>query len=366
MKVRLWIILGMILMALPAPAQTRLKDITQVKGLRENILVGYGLVVGLPGTGDTPRNAVFTRQSMRSMLDRFGVSVKDEDLRIRNVAAVLVTASVQATQTSGSKVDVSVASLGDATSLKGGTLVMTPLAGADGTVYAVAQGQIIVPGFDSRGQNESVSQGTPTGARIDNGAIVERDLPGNVAPANIVEMDLINPDAKTSIVIVDAINKFSSDRYGIRIAREKSTRTIQLVRPTSVSQTRLLAELGDIRVAVDAPARVIIDPRSGTVVMNGAVKISNVAVTHGNLTVRVTETPTVSQPNPLSNGVTETTTVTNVDAKESGGSLVMVGGQDLGSLVNGLNRIGVKPSGIIAILQAIKTAGALQAELIIQ
>jgi flagellar P-ring protein precursor FlgI len=366
MKLRLWLVLLAILPAIHAAAQTRLKDITQVKGLRENVLVGYGLVVGLPGTGDTPRNSVFTRQSMRSMLDRFGVSVKDDDLRVRNVAAVLVTAAILGNQTSGSKVDVSVASLGDATSLKGGTLVMTPLIGADGNVYAVAQGQVVVPGFDSRGQNESVTQGTPTGARIDNGAVIEREPPTGAGPANILELDLINPDAKTTIQLVDAINRFSMEKYGLRIAREKSARTVQILKPNSVSQTRLLAQLGELRIQVDVRARVVIDPRSGTVVMNGAVKISNVAVTHGNLTVRVSETPIVSQPNAFSNGTTETTNLTNVDAREQGGNLAIVGGQDLGALVNGLNRIGVKPSGIIAILQAIKTAGALQAELIIQ
>lgn len=345
--------------------QTRVKDITQVKGLRDNALIGYGLVVGISGTGDSPRNSVFTRQSVRSMLDRFGVSVKDEDLKMKNVAAVIVTATVGPGLSIGSRFDATVSSLGDATSLKGGTLIITPLLGADGVVYAVAQGQIIVPGFDARGQNQNVTQGTPTAGRIDNGAIIEREV-ARAHLTSLIDLELNNADARTLISVVDAINSYGLRRYRMKLAKEKTFRSLQLLKPPSISTPRLLADIGELRVSVDVPARVVIDPRSGTVVLNANVRISTVAVTHGNLTVRVTETPVVSQPNPFGAGRTEVTRLTDVDAKETGGSLGIVRGQNLLTLVNGLNRMGVKPSGVIAILQAIKSAGALHADLIIQ
>jgi flagellar P-ring protein precursor FlgI len=348
-----------------AYSQTRIKDITQVKGQRDNALVGYGLVVGISGTGDSARNSSFTRQSLKAMLDRFGVSVKDEDLRMRNVAAVMVTATVGPGMSIGSKFDATISSLGDATSLKGGTLVITPLLGADGVTYAVAQGQIIVPGFDSRGQNEAVTQGTATAGRVDNGAIIEREVP-RLNLTSLIELELNNSDPRTLVSIVDSINTFAMSKYGMSIAKERSYRSLQVLKPTALSMPRLLAEIGELKVAVDVPARVVIDPRSGTVVLNSNVRISTVAVTHGNLTVRVTETPVVSQPNALSGGRTEVTSITNVDPRESGGSLGIVNGQDLMTLVNGLNRMGVKPSGVMAILQAIKSAGALHADLIIQ
>lgn len=349
-----------------AYAQTRIKDITRIHLARENVVIGYGLVVGLAGTGDTARNAIFTRQSVKSMLDRLGVSIRDEDIKTRNVAAVLVTAPVSTSDIVGSRVDVSVSSLGDATSLRGGALVMTPLSGADGIAYAVAQGQINVSGFDARGQAEAVTEGVTTGGRIPNGAIVERKISSRAIDNGKIEIELYNADARTAVAVVDTINEYTSAKYKIKAARELSPRLIEVTNVRNVSPTRLISELGELQVVADVPARIVIDPRSGTVVMNAAVQISRVAVTQGNLTVKITEAPIVSQPQPMSQGATVVTPSTTVQARETGGHFVPVGGSNLATLIDGLNQIGVKPSGVVSILQAIKSAGALQAELVIQ
>ncbi|MCQ8780919.1 flagellar basal body P-ring protein FlgI [Aurantimonas sp. MSK8Z-1] len=343
----------------------RIKDITDVKGVRANQLVGYGLVIGLQGTGDSLRNAPFTEQSLQSMLDRMGVNVRDGKPRSRNVAAVMVTAELPAFIGTGSRVDVTVSSLGDASSLMGGTLVMTPLYGADGEIYAVAQGPLAVTGFTSAGETEKLTQGVPTTGRIANGALVEREVPGTFNDQNMA-IELRNPDFATTIRIVDTINAYSRGRWGKPVAREADWRTIQLARPAKISSTRFIAEIGMLKVAPDQAAKVVIDERTGTVVIGADVQISTVAVTHGNLTVRITEQPAVSQPAPLSNGQTTVTSETVIDAQQDGGTLAIVGGADLETVVRGLNRIGLKPTGIIAILQAIKTAGALQADLVVQ
>lgn len=352
--------------ASPVQAQSRIKDITNLQGVRDNQLVGYGLVVGLNGTGDSLRNSVFTEQSLQSMLDRMGVSVKSGALRTRNVAAVIVTADVPPFIGRGNRLDVTVSSLGDATSLMGGTLVITPLAGVDGVTYAVAQGQLSVTGFQVVGQAETVTQGVPTTARIPNGALIERELPGKFGDIGPMVLELKNPDFKTAIEVVDAINAYTQRRYGIRSASERDYRSVGLSRPAKLSAARFMAEIGDITVQTDAPARVVIDSRSGTVVIGQDVQISTVAVTHGNLTVRVTETPQVSQPLPFSQGQTTTTPQTRIGVDQEGGNIAIVGATSLRQLVRGLNQIGLKPSGIIAILQAIKSAGALQAELVVQ
>ena len=352
--------------AAPAFAGSRIKDITNLQGVRENQMVGYGLVVGLNGTGDSLRNSVFTEQSLQSMLDRMGVSVRSGALRTRNVAAVIVTADVPPFMGRGSRLDVTVSSLGDATSLMGGTLVITPMAGVDGTTYAVAQGQLAVTGFQVVGQAESVTQGVPTAARIPNGALIERELPGKFGESGPMVLELKNPDFKTAIEVVDAINAFAQQRYGMRPASERDYRSVALVRPPKISAARFMAEIGELAVRTDSPARVVIDSRSGTVVIGQDVQISTVGVTHGNLTVRVTESPNVSQPLPFSNGATVTTPKTEISIEQEGGNIAIVGATSLRQLVRGLNQIGLKPAGIIAILQAIKTAGALQAELVVQ
>jgi len=353
-------------LASTATAQVRIKDVTSVRDGVNRFLVGYGLVVGLQGTGDTPRNSVFTRQSMQSMLSRLGVNVDQQGLQARNVAAVLVTAQASALANGGGKLDVTISSLGDSSSLKGGTLVMTPLQASDGVTYAVAQGQVAVSGFAAQGQAEAISQGVPTTGRIANGAVLERPLPAVKAPRDLILLDLTNPDFATSVAIVDAINAFSQERYKQRLAREIDAGSISVTRPGAVSRVRLLAEIGGLAITPDIPARIVIDARSGTVVIGAGVQILPVAVTHGNLTVRVAEAPLVAQPAPMSEGETVVVPRTTIEVGQPGGSFVGLGGGDLRTLIRGLNSVGVKPDGVIAILQAIRTAGALQAELVVQ
>jgi len=375
MMIRLLLALILVLSAAGAEAAVRIKDIADIRGLRENQIVGYGLVIGLNGTGDTLRNAPFTEQSLQSMLDNMGINVRNDNtnsttrpttLRTRNVAAVMVTADLPPSIEPGERMDVTVSSLGDATSLLGGTLVMTPLRAADGAVYAVAQGSVTVAGYSVQGQAQSVSQGTPTAGRIPNGALVERAVQGSLHEMEFLVLELKNPDFVTATRILDAINHFAGGRYRAQIAFERDYRTIVLSKPRNVGPVRFLAEIGELTVEPDTPARVVINERTGTVVIGRAVRISTVAVTHGNLTVRVTELPVVSQPNPFSRGETKVVPQTYVDVNEPGAQVAILSGVDLQRLVRGLNQIGLKPSGIIAILQAIKTAGALQADVIVQ
>ena len=345
---------------------TRIKDITSVQGVRDNQLIGYGLVIGLQGTGDSLRNAPFTEQALKSMLDRMGVAVRGIPLRAQNVAAVTVTATLPPFVGVGSRIDVTVGSIGDASSLRGGTLVVTPLTGGDGQVYAVAQGPLQVSGFTVEGEAASVTQGVPTAGRIPNGALVERRVPGSLEGLDRLVLELNNPDYRTAALIADAINAYSERRWGRRIAAEQDLRTVLLHKPGRVGATRFLAEIGQLGVDPDAPARVVIDQRTGTVVIGQNVRVSTVALSHGNLTLRVQEAPQVVQPNPFSDGVTAIEPNTFVDASEEDGTIALVRGTDLQTLVSGLNRVGLKPTDIIAILQTIKTAGALQAELIVQ
>ncbi len=348
-----------------AAQATRIKDIVSTPKMRDNQLVGYGLVVGLQGSGDSLRNAPFTEQSLQSMLDRMGVSVKAGALRTRNVAAVVVTADMPPFANRGSRIDVTVSSMGDAASLMGGTLVLTPLTAADGQTYAVAQGQLVVSGLAAQGQGEQLSQGVPTAARVPGGATVEREPPGALADGPLA-LELRNPDFRTATLIADAVNAHTRRAYGKDLARERDHRTVLLSRPPRGTAARFLAEIGDIEVAPDAPARVVVDARTGTIVIGQDVKISTVAVTHGGVTVRVTETPVASQPAPLSKGETVVLPRTQIEAEQSGGQIAILNGATLRTLVRGLNNIGLKPTGIIAILQTLKTAGALQAELVVQ
>jgi flagellar P-ring protein precursor FlgI len=364
---RAW--LALILLALacaPSLAQSRIKDVTAIQGVRDNQLVGYGLVVGLPATGDSLRNAPFTEQSLRSMLDRMGVGVAQGAARSRNVAAVIVTATLPPFVTRGTRIDVSVSSLGDASSLAGGTLVLTPLVAADGKAYAVAQGPVTVTGFTSSGQSESLTQNVPTSGRIPNGALIERQLTGEFNDTSQLSLQVRNPDFATAVGIADAINAYAEQRYGMAIAAEQDLRTVTVKRPPKISASRLMAEIGVLTIEPDSPARIVIDERTGTIVIGSNVRISKVAVTHGNLTVRVSESPTVSQPAPLSQGQTAVQPATEVAAKQDGGQMAMLEGTSLEVLVDGLNKVGLKPQGIIAILQAIKTAGAIQADLVLQ
>ncbi len=352
----------------PASALVRIKDITSPLGPRDYQLIGYGLVIGLQGTGDTMRNAPFTEQSTSAMLDRMGVNVRpNNSMRTRNVAAVMVTATLPPFANWGATVDVTVSSIGDATSLMGGTLVLTSLSGVDGAVYAIAQGPIAVSGFAAQGQNESLTHGVATVGRIPNGASIEREPPRpSAGDDRSVVLELRNPDYATSVRIADAVNNFTRQRYRSTLARERDDRSVLLTLPNGAHATRFIAEVGELKIKVETPARVIIDERTGTVVIGADVQISPVAVTHGGLTLRITETPEVSQPAPLSNGQTTVTKQTTVSAAESSGQVAMLAGPTLKQLVKGLNQIGLKPTGIISILQAIKSAGALQADLIVQ
>ncbi len=361
---RLLLALVICLAAAPAAA-VRIKDISVLRGARDSQLVGYGLVVGLQGSGDSIGNAPFTQQSIQAMLEHLGLDVHGAALRNRNVASVIVTTDLAAGIEAGARLDVTVSALGDAPSLMGGTLLLTQLQSADGTVYASAQGAVSVTGFETQGQGETLSQGVPTAGRIPNGAIVEQEVPA--FPDELRSMlELKNPDYATAVRIVDAINAYSRDRFRAHAAYEVDSRTVELFRPRNVSFARFMAEVGELQVEPDMAARVVLDARTGTVVVGQDVQISTVAVTYGTLTVRVNEQPRVSQPNPFGNGRTVVTPNTKIDVEQAGGPIAIVGGSSLRTLVSGLNRIGVKPPGIIAILQAIKTAGALQADLVIQ
>jgi flagellar P-ring protein precursor FlgI len=350
-----------------ADAAVRVKDIANLKGVRENQILGYGLVIGLKGTGDTLRNAPFTEQSLQSMLDNMGINIRGTSLRTRNVAAVVVTADLPPFVAGGSRIDVAISSLGDASSLLGGTLVMTQLRGADGETYAVAQGAIAVGGYNVEGAAQTLSQGVATAGRIPNGALIEREIKGRFSEMESLILELKNPDFVTATRIMDAINAHGSGRYQKAVAFERDYRTIVLSRPRGTSPVRFIAEIEELLVEPDTPARVVVDERTGTVVIGRNVQISTVAVTHGNLSVRITEAPIVSQPSPFARrGETVVVPQTFIEANEPGAKIAILRGADLQRLVRGLNQIGLKPQGIIAILQAIKAAGALQAELVIQ
>jgi flagellar P-ring protein precursor FlgI len=355
-----------LLMLSDALANSRIKDITDVQGIRDNQLVGYGLVIGLAGSGDTMRNSPFTEQSTRSMLQRLGVAVPPGSIRAQNIAAVVVTARLPPFISPGERIDVTVSSLGDATSLRGGTLVMTPLAAADGKAYAVAQGAVSVTGLSAGGEAETLSEGTPTGGRIPGGALIERELTADFNNVPQLALKVRNPDFGTAAQIADAINVYASSAHGKPIAEAEDLRTVAITRPAGTSASRLLAEIGELEVEADTPARVVIDEKTGTIVIGSNVRVSPVAVAHGNITITVTEMPEVVQPEPFSDGVTALQPATSIDAEQQDVKVAVLEGPSLERLVHGLNRLGLKPVGIIAILQAIKTAGALQADLVIQ
>ncbi|MBI3710894.1 MAG: flagellar basal body P-ring protein FlgI [Proteobacteria bacterium] len=347
-------------------ARARIKDIADFEGVRSNMLVGYGLVVGLNGTGDTLNNSPFTQQSLIGMLERLGVNTRDisNTLRTRNVAAVMVTGTLPAFARQGTRVDVTVGALGDAASLSGGTLLVTPLLGADGEVYAVSQGPIAIAGFSASGQGQSVTKGTPTAGRISNGGIVERELGFQLASLRTVNISLRNPDLTTARRVAQAINTF----LGSLAARPLDPGTVLLTTPENRDHdlVALLTDIEQLQVEPDQAAKVVIDERTGTIVMGENVRISTVALAQGSLTIRITETPQVSQPNPFSStGTTTTVPRTNIEVDENNQRrlAVLPGSVTLQELVNGLNALGIGPRDLIAILQTIKAAGALQADI---
>ncbi len=342
----------------------RLKDITDIEGVRGNYLIGYGLVVGLKGTGDGAQTQ-FTVQSVVNMLQRFGINVPKAQVKVKNVAAVLVTAYLPPYVKPGQRIDVTVSTLGDAKSLQGGTLLMTPLKGPDGKVYAVAQGPVSIGGFGAQGGGGGVQVNHPTVGKIPDGAIVERPVPmENLNTLNKVILSLRTGDFNTVAEVAKAINDF----LGGPFAFPQDLRTVVLTVPPKYKGrvVDLLADIGNIEIEPDVPARVVVDERTGTVVMGANVRISEVAVAHGNISVEVTSQPVISQPTPFSAGQTVATTQTRVKAKAQKAKIVIIPeGATLGELVRALNAVGATAQDLIAILQAIKAAGALQAELII-
>lgn len=357
-------ILGVVLCAsVEADARSRIKDITEFEGVRDNMLVGYGLVVGLNGTGDSLRNSTFTAQSLEAMLERLGVSTRGQRINTKNVAAVMVTATLPPFARQGARVDISVSALGDAKSLLGGTLLVTPLHGADGEVYAVAQGALTVGGFAAEGDGASVVKGVPTSARIASGGIVEREIGFELDRLDSIKIALHNPDFTTASRIAKAINKHMK----AKLASARDSATVQLSIPPAYEHhiSALLTEIEQLAVQPDQPARVLIDEGSGIIVIGDDVRIDEVAVAQGNLTVRITEIPEVVQPEPLSEGETVVVPRTQIEVNEATDAklAVLPAGVSLQDLVTGLNALGVSPRDLISILQAIKAAGALQAEI---
>lgn len=346
----------------PAFAKSRIKDVVEFEGVRENQLTGYGLVVGLNGTGDNLRNAPMTRQSLEAMFERLGVNVRDTNLNTKNVAVVMVTAKLPPFAAAGSPIDVTVSAAGDAKSLQGGTLLVTALMGADGQVYAVAQGTVQTGSVSASGASgSSVSKGVPTSGRIAGGAIVERETGFQLAAMGQLRMTLRNPDFTTAERIATAVNT----RFPGTAVAENPT-IVALRPPPGQSMVGFMTLVESLEVEPDAPAKVIVDEISGVIVMGENVRISTVAIAQGNLTISVQETPQVSQPAPFSRGG-QTTTVTQSDIavdEEKGKQLITLkSGASLSSLVAGLNALGVTPRDMISILQAIKAAGALQADI---
>lgn len=350
--------------ASPANAQSRIKDIVDFEGVRDNMLVGYGLVVGLDGTGDSIQVGHFTQQSLKAMLNRLGVKPTDAGLDSKNVAAVMVTATLPAFSAEGSRIDVTVSALGDSDSLLGGTLLVTPLLGADGEVYAVSQGQVAVGGFSAGGAAESVTKGVPTSARIANGGIVEREIAFSLDAMKSVKLSLRNPDFTTARRIAQAVNAF----LGTSAAASTAPSTVNVIVPDAYQNqvVNMITDIEQLLIEPDQIARVIIDEQSGVIVIGQNVRLSTVAVAQGNLTIRITETPQVSQPGPFSQ-TGDTTVVPRTDVAVDQGQgnqlAVLQDGVTLQQFVNGLNALGIGPRDMITILQAVKAAGALQAEI---
>lgn len=347
-----------------AEARSRIKDLTDIEGVRDNQLIGYGLIVGLDGTGDSLRNAPFTKQSLQSMLERLGVNTRGEQINSDTVAAVMVTANLHPFATQGVRIDINVAALGDAQSLRGGTLLVTPLFGADGEIYAVAQGPLAVGGYTAEGEGGSVTKGVPTNGRISNGAIVEREIKFDLKNMDAVRLSLRNPDFTTARRISRTINRYLG--MGTAVADDPATVSLNVPKGFNGTVFDLVADIEQLRVDPDQRARVIIDENQGIIVMGADTRVSTVAIAQGALTISVTETPQVSQPSPFSEqGETTVVPRTDVDVEEEGSQKLMIldDGVSLQKLVDGLNALGIAPRDMISILQTIKAAGALQADI---
>jgi flagellar P-ring protein precursor FlgI len=360
-------ILLFLCMALPAAGgPIRIKDLVEFDGVRGNDLVGYGLVVGLNGTGDGIRNAPFTEEIMSNLLERLGVNVAGEEYRPKNVAAVLVTATLPPFARAGRQIDVTVSAIGDAKSLLGGTLVMSPLNGADGQIYAVAQGTIIAGGISAEGEGARVVQGVPTAGTIPSGARVEREVEFDLTSITSLRLALRTPDFTTAGRIEVAINR--EFERPIAVMMDSGTVALDLAGAEMPSPAHVLERVENLTVVPETRARVVVDQRSGTIVMGEDVRISRVAVAQGNLTLRIQEEPLVVQPNPFSEGDTVIVprTVAGIQKGDGKGLAEVQGGTSLSEVVAGLNALGVAPYDMIDILKSINAAGALHAEFVVQ
>jgi flagellar P-ring protein FlgI len=362
MNLRITICLGIAASPWTALAGTRLKDLVSIEGVRDNQLVGYGLVVGLNGTGDK-RQTVFSAQSLTNLLARMGVAVSPTAILVRNTAAVLVTSNLPPFAQPGTRIDISVAAIGDSTNLQGGSLVLTPLKGPDGQVYAAAQGSVVTGGFVAGrgGNNQTVNH--PTAGRVPSGAIVEKLAP-SVAPASRVNLQLRQADFTTAARISTAINeKFGTDIRQVAHAENSALVAVDLPPAYKAKTVEFLGELENLVVEADRPARIVINERTGTIVMGKEVRIAPVAIMHGTLTVEIQTNLTASQPPPLSSGQTTVTPEVNVTAKEEKArNVILKQGASVEELVRALMAIGSTARDIIAILQNLKASGALEAE----
>lgn len=354
-------VVALLLLTSTAPLQAaRLKDMASVKGVRSNQVIGYGLVVGLRGTGDRDQT-LFTQRSLLSLLAKMGIAIDDARIRVANVAAVMVTAKLPPFARAGGRIDAVVSSIGDADSLEGGMLLMTPLVGADGEIYAIAQGALSIGGFSVQGGGASVSQNHPTVATLVGGATVEREVAYSIAGKDEFEVSLHEPDFTTARRTADRIN----DAFAAPVAHARDSGTLDLTVPEAYAKdvVGFLARVESLDVVPDGPARIVLNERTGTIVMGDAVRLSTVAVSHGNLTVIVNRTNQVSQPAPFSEGETTRLQNTDIEAFEEESNLsVIEENVTIGDLVRALNAMGTTPTDLISIIQAIKASGALAAE----
>lgn len=354
-----------IMTANKAEAVSRIKDIADFEGVRDNQLVGYGLIVGLNGTGDNIKSVDFAKESLISMLDMVGVNARDGQIKAKNIAAVMVTANLPAFSRQGSRIDVTVSALGDAKNLLGGTLIATPLKGADGEVYAVAQGTVATGAMTAGNQNQgsSIIKGVPTSGRIASGAIIEREIPFELDSLEKIDIALRNPDFTTSRRIADAINAM----LGTPAAKSIDPGTVVLNVPEIYRDkiVDLMTKVEQLQVQPDATAKVVIDESTGIVVIGKDVKINRLAIAQGNLTIKITDIPFVSQPEPFTLGepIVVNTSLIDIEEETDAKMQVLDTGINLQELVDGLNALGVTPRDLISILQAVKASGALQAEI---
>ena len=356
---------GNLFCAEPATAVSRIKDIADFEGVRDNQLIGYGLIVGLNGTGDNIKSVDFAKESLISMLDMIGINARDGQIKAKNVAAVMVTANLPAFARQGSRIDVTVSALGDAKNLLGGTLIATPLKGADGEVYALAQGTVATGAVAAGNQaaGTTVLKGVPTSGRIASGAIVEREIPFELESLSNINIALRNPDFTTSRRIADAINAM----LGTPNAKAIDPGTVTLSVPAKYSKNivDLMTKVEQLQIQPDSQAKVVIDESSGIVVIGKDVKINRLAIAQGNLTIKISDIPLVAQPEPFTLGETivVNTQLVDIDEDREAQMKVLDTGVNLQDLVDGLNALGVTPRDLISILQAIKASGALQAEI---